>query len=404
MDVHSGYPYWLVKNGLLADYPALEQDLENEDVVIVGSGISGALVAHALCGAGFRCIMLDKRIASSGSTWASTAQVNYELDSFMHELAGWYGEPFAAAVYGASLNAVDRIKEIAAELGQPELVQPTPSLYLASDKRGAKALAKEAEMRQRHNLPVSLLDEKTIEAEYGFNRRAALYHTRAVQLDAYKFTATLLQHNAKRGLTVYTRTEVKKMQSEKDGVLLHTASGQMIKAKAVVCAPGYEAGKFLPKNTMDLNSTYALVTQPLPERDLWKGKCLIWETARPYFYMRTTADNRIMMGGEDESFHDPGRRDKLLEKKKEALLEKVAELFPHLKLEADFYWCGTFAETGDGLPNIGLYPGLEHVYFALGYGGNGTSYSTIAAEIICNQLQGRPDPRAELFRFGRKHA
>ncbi len=171
-----------------------------------------------------------------------------------------------------------------------------------------------------------------------------------------------------------------------------------------MCAPGYELKQFLPKKVMALNSTYALVTQPLPEEVLWKDKCLIWETRRPYFYLRTTADNRIMMGGEDVSFKDPVARDQLLEKKTEALLQKCNELFPTLKIAADFYWCGTFGETGDSLPTIGKYPGIDNVYFALGYGGNGTSFSVIAAEVICNLLLGKPDDRTALFSFTRKHA
>ena len=52
MNLHSGLPYWLVLNGLANDYPPLTESL-SEEVVIIGSGISGALVANELCKAGF---------------------------------------------------------------------------------------------------------------------------------------------------------------------------------------------------------------------------------------------------------------------------------------------------------------------------------------------------------------
>ena len=45
MDLKSGYPYWTVKNGLLASFPALARDIRC-DVAVVGAGITGALIAR----------------------------------------------------------------------------------------------------------------------------------------------------------------------------------------------------------------------------------------------------------------------------------------------------------------------------------------------------------------------
>jgi glycine/D-amino acid oxidase-like deaminating enzyme len=42
-----------------------------------------------------------------------------------------------------------------------------------------------------------------------------------------------------------------------------------------------------------------------------------------------------------------------------------------------------------------------HSWFALGYGGNGITYSILAAEIIRDAICGRPHPYADLFRFDR---
>jgi glycine/D-amino acid oxidase-like deaminating enzyme len=404
MDLHSGYPYWLVKNGLLADYPLLDTDLPDEEVLIIGSGISGALCAYVLCTAGFRCTIIDKRLLSSGSTWASTAQLNYEIDVSMYQLSKWYGEQYAVDVYKASLTSVHRIQEVAKQAGLDGCMEPKSSLYLASDKSGARAIEREYELRRKHGFPVALLTREELIRDFGIDKQYALYHQHALQLDAYRLTASLIRHcEEKAGLKVFTRTGVGRMESGKSSVVLETDRGHQIKARHVICATGYEAGQFLPKKQMTLHSTYALVTQPIEEGLLWKDKCLVWESMRPYFYLRTTADNRIMMGGEDEDFSDEKKRDKLLDRKRDALLKKCKKLFPHIPVEADFYWCGTFGETRDGLPLIGKYPGIDNIYFALGYGGNGTTYSMIAAEMICRELQGISDYRSALFSFGRKH-
>jgi glycine/D-amino acid oxidase-like deaminating enzyme len=46
-------------------------------------------------------------------------------------------------------------------------------------------------------------------------------------------------------------------------------------------------------------------------------------------------------------------------------------------------------------------PRYPHAYFALGYGGNGITFSVIAAEIIRDYVTGHTNPDARIFRFGR---
>lgn len=57
-------------------------------------------------------------------------------------------------------------------------------------------------------------------------------------------------------------------------------------------------------------------------------------------------------------------------------------MFPRIDLEVSYTWAGTFGETKDGLAYIGQTPEFPHAYFALGYGGNGITFSVIAAKII----------------------
>ena len=47
MNLKSGLPFSLIKNGLVANYPKLEKNIET-DVLVLGGGISGALTAHYL--------------------------------------------------------------------------------------------------------------------------------------------------------------------------------------------------------------------------------------------------------------------------------------------------------------------------------------------------------------------
>jgi glycine/D-amino acid oxidase-like deaminating enzyme len=94
-------------------------------------------------------------------------------------------------------------------------------------------------------------------------------------------------------------------------------------------------------------------------------------------------------------------RDRKLDKKCQKLLKRFTTMFPQIPLEVAYSWAGTFGETKDGLAYIGATPDFPNGYFALGYGGNGITYSLIAAEIIRDLLLDKPNRDAEIFRFDR---
>ena len=83
------------------------------------------------------------------------------------------------------------------------------------------------------------------------------------------------------------------------------------------------------------------------------------------------------------------------------LQRRFGKLFTAMPLEVAYSWGGVFAETEDGLAYIGATPEFPNGYFALGFGGNGITYSLIAAELIRDAILGRPNPDAAIFAFGR---
>lgn len=402
MDLYAGFPYWLIKNPLYNYIQELREPLTTE-VAIIGSGITGALVAHELCSHGIRCALFDKRAIGTGSSAASTAQLQYEIDEPLHRLLEKVSEKTAVTAYRASLQSISDIEAVFRKTKIDAEFERRPSLYLASDKKGCKEIRKEYAVRRKYGLPVSMVEREELQVSYGFDRLNALRNEESAQMDAYRSAVQLLQyHQKKNELQVFPYTLIERYTSGNAGYELYTAGGQVIRCKYLVIAAGYEAGKFLPKKVMNLLGTYALVTEPLRPEQLWHDQCLIWETARPYLYMRTTRDNRIMIGGEDIAFKNEKLRDALLQRKTGKLLEKFQALFPNIPVKCDMAWCGTFSSTKDGLPYIGEYPGYKNMFFALGYGGNGITFSMIAAQVIRNRLKGVKDERSEIFGFQRK--
>ena len=63
MNLRSGHPFWLLKNGLLADYPSLKQN-ESCEVAVIGGGITGALVAYYLVQEGVETVLTELAVHS----------------------------------------------------------------------------------------------------------------------------------------------------------------------------------------------------------------------------------------------------------------------------------------------------------------------------------------------------
>lgn len=403
MDLYSGLPYWIAKNPLYNYFNPLKSDFET-DVVIIGAGITGALVAHELCNAGIKCAVIDKRSITTGSSTASTALLQYEIDTPLCEMVKIIDEDLAVQAYQSCLQSITDIENVFKNIGFNPDFERVPSVFFASDKKGVKLIEREYEIRKKYKLPVTLLHEKELSDKYGFKASCALENNASAQIDAYKAATHLIDYHIKKsGLIVFTNTEVTKFSKKSKGYKLQTLNGHKINSKYVIIAAGFEAGKFLPKPVMKLTSTYALVSEPVDEKYIWHGKSLIWETKEPYIYIRTDNENRIIIGGEDEDFKDPVKRDSLLRKKVSILEKKFRKLFPNIPFKTDMAWCGTFSSTSDGLPYIGTWPRDDRMFYALGYGGNGITFSMIAAQLIKNKLNGIKDDREDIFGFGRKH-
>lgn len=404
MDLLSSHPLWPELDGPVPTFRPLARNARC-DVAVIGGGISGALVAWHLAEAGVDTIVLDRRDLAQGSTAGNTGLLLYEIDVPLHQLAARFGFESAARIYRRCSAAIGDLERIVQRLDIACGFARRPSLFVAANRAHLPRLRREFEARRRAGLAVKWWSRAKLMQESTLPYPAAIRSSVAAQVDPYRLTYGLLAAARHRGARVYPRTEVTRRRVDQHGVELHIAGGATVRARDVVLASGYEADASLSRRATALHSTFAIASQPLAAFPGWPADgALIWETRQPYLYLRTTADRRIIIGGYDEPFRDPRARDQILPAKAAALERRVRQLFPDIPFERAAAWAGTFADTTDGLPFIGRHPEVPHTWFALGYGGNGTTFSLIAAEIIREGILNRQDPDGALFGFERNAA
>lgn len=395
--LRTGRSIWEWRRAARVSHRPLTRDIET-DVLVIGAGITGAMIADSLSASGIKVAMVDKRGLGKGATTASTALVQYEIDTPLTVLTRKIGKENATRAWRRSRLAVDELAARLDELGVPD-VTVRNSLYLAGDVLDHDKLLREHDARRATGLASRYLDRKTLRADFGIARSAALLGYGNLAIDPRKTTLALLKAATEQGAKIFAPVEIADLDDKRTGVTATTQDGRKIHCRQAVYATGYELPDCVPRRGHQIISTYAIATVKQKASRLWPGQCLIWEASDPYLYLRTTSDGRVICGGEDEEFADEEKRDALLERKTKTLTRKLGRLLPALDPTVEFAWTGTFGSTPTGLPTIGKVPGLQNCWVALGYGGNGTTYSRIAADIICGAIIGRPDVDAGLYDF-----
>ena len=378
----------------------LRRDLR-VDVLVIGAGISGILAADVLSEAGFAVALVDRRGAIRGSTPASTALLQYELDTPLDTMARRIGRTRAERIWRRSKLSVDALRERAQRLGIEADVRERLSLYLSGDILDADGLRREAEARRHAGFDTTFLARREVRRIYGIPGRAALLGGGGLSADPRHLAAGFLRAALARGVRLFAPVEVTEVSPSPTRVDAATDAGPFIRARHVVFATGYELPHGTPARDHGIASTWVIVTKQ-QERRLWPGRCLIWEAASPYVYLRAGPGGSVICGGEDEEIADAEAREALTPAKVAALERRLGRLLPDIDPRAARHWSGAFGTSRSGMPSIGAVSGMSNCYAVLGYGGNGITFSMMAAQILRTTIEGGRDPDADLFSFRRR--
>ncbi|MDR9856857.1 FAD-dependent oxidoreductase [Paenibacillus sp. VCA1] len=400
MILNSGNPAWPHTMKPVPEYPALDQDLECS-FLIVGGGMSGAMLAYKLAERHSDIILIDKRKIGGGSSAANTGLLQYSNDKTLTSMIRTFGEDIGVAFYKSCERSIRQIREMCAKLPRDLEFVPRSSLYFASSEKDVEMLQEEYETLKTYGFKVDYWDRSSIEKHMPFSKAAALYTRGDAEVNPFRLVHAMVEAAALRGVRVFEHTEAVHFEYGESGVTCYTDAGN-IRANKVIFSTGYETQEIKKDKNAVINVSYAVLTQPLEDLSDWHERCLIWETARPYLYMRTTPDNRIVAGGLDEAPPAPEKREGRLLHQTEVLLNEIRNLFPgYNRLKADYAWASIFGTTHDGMPMIGTHPDYPHCYFIEAYGGNGTVCCMIAADLLADELLGQKRPELGMFSLQR---
>mgnify|MGYP002712078518 CR=1 FL=1 len=404
MKLHKGGLFW----------PANTKDVkinlhtnlsENTDVLVVGSGMSGALSAYELSKAGYKVTIIDQNRIASGSTSANTGLIQYMSDQGVKKFAEQIGEDGAIRFYNQSKAAVDDLIKINGELVKidQENFSQENSMILATEMKKVSDVKDETNMQKEIGYDVRYLNYDEL-ASYNLKAYGGLLCGPDINLNPFAFVLRLLKTVVNNyNLEIVEGVKFIKCEKESgENIVSLEIGGQEIKKsyKKLVIATGYNPPDQFKKNlkNIELYKTYVAVSQKLEEKTY--EDLLVWEVKDAYTYFKKTFDGRLMIGGFDEKSDmikekDVGKRDKDLIKGANSMLVYKYDL------DVEYSYTALFGISKDNLPYMGVDPENEDIFVICGVGGNGTVYSKIGASMVAKWIKGESLEEYETYKLGR---
>lgn len=372
------------------------------DVAIIGGGVTGALCAYFFLKQGIDCILIEDNLIGQSSTSICTSILEYEIDIDLINLSDQIGDDSAVTAFKLGRDAVFKLEKIINEFNIDCDFKITPCFYYSMNKDDISQFKSEYKARKAAGFDITYLDKETSELLYPFNIECGLLtQNAAATFNPYDFTLGLLNALQSQGLKIYENTRLTKTIDAKNYVVLETSTEYSVTANKILNCTGYAANKLFKENLSTFTRTFNIVTSPIKStKELWHQNSTIIDNSTPYYYCRTTNDNRIILGGED--IPDLDYNENKINEAYNQLEFKLQTLFPNIdEYTIDFKYNGIFADSKNSIPYIGTHEDFPNHYFCLGYGSNGVLYSTFGGEMLANLHVGKKDANMDIFRFNR---
>ena len=394
--------YWVATAGTTpADDGPITGDTD-ADVVIVGAGFTGLATALFLAREhGIRATVLEANQTAWGCTSRNGGQgQNASGRLYRSQWIERWGKATALKLDAEIRTGFETFKTLVAEVDcEPQL---GGHLYIAHRARKLAFLSNEARvMREVFGYDTHMLSAQEVKDRYvdDADSHGALHEPDGIGVHPLKLAYGYLKMARALGVKVHTSSPVTGFET-RGGVHQLKTPGGTVRARAVGFATGgYTSNQLHPSlraKIMPILSN-SIVTRPLTPAEIeatrFRTHEVITDTRTLRFYYRLLPDNRVQIGSRSAITGADASNPKHLD----LLIGGLHRKFPALKgIAIDYSWWGWVDVSHDMMPRITQPDPAQSVFYALGYGGNGVSFSAHAGKRLALRIAGRSDPAFEL--------
>lgn len=394
--------YWVASAGTPpADDGPITQDVD-VDVAIVGSGFTGLATALFLAREhGIRATVLE----ANRSVWGCTSRNGGQGQNASGRLyrSQWiarWGKATAIRLDAEIRSGFETFKSLVAEIDCDP--QPGGHLYIAHRAKKLPFLENEARvMRDVFGYDARMLTADEVRRDYVNEAEAvgALHEPDGIGVHPLKLAYGYLAKARALGAKVHPASPVVGWEL-RNGVHHLRTPGGIVRARAVGFATGgYTSNGLHPtldSRIMPILSN-SMVTRPLTAEEIaatnFRTMQIVTDTRTLRFYYRRLPDNRVQIGSRSSITGADAPHPRHMK----VLVDGLHRKFPALTgIGIDFSWWGWVDVSHDMMPRIVQPDPRQTAYYALGYGGNGVSFSAHAGRRLAERIAGKRDPAFDL--------
>jgi glycine oxidase len=348
------------------------------DVVIVGGGVIGLVIARALALRGVREICLIERAtlgteASFAAAGMLLPQVEADAEDDFFKLACRSRD-----LYPSFATALRE------ETGVDVELDTTGTLYLALDEHDHEEIERRYHWQTRAGLSVDLLnvaEARELEPCISESVFGALRFPNDIQVENRRLLSALANSVNNLGVSVLTETNVQSLMLERSRVTGVETNRGPIRCKSIVIAAGTWSG-FIQRSSV-------LPIQPV------RGQMICLESKpqltrhvlySPRGYLVPRHDGRLLAGSTSEN---AGFAKRVTAGGISSILRNTLEISPAIaSLPVVDTWAGLRPRPADGLPVLGACGEIDGLFYATGHYRNGILLAPLTAELITEAIVG----------------
>lgn len=360
---------------------------QQSDVCIIGGGYTGTSAALHLAEAGFSVTLLEANDIGWGASGRNGGQVCQGHNMGHAELTKQLGKDAADALWQASVDSVELVKELVHRL-QIDCDLTPGVLHVAYKKRHLEHIQSAVDYKQnilKYN-GVKFLSAQQVADKLGTTRYfGGEWYEEGAHLHPLNFVLGLANAAHEKGAKIYQQSRVTSYQIGRQ-CLVKTDHGQVRCRYLVFACNGYLGHLNEPaaRKIMPINN-FIIATEPLPEEIAERinpERIAVADSKFVVNYYRLSSDRRMLWGGGEN--YSPRFPKDIAGFVKKHMIETYPELD---RFNIDYAWGGTLAITLNRMPYIARQQ--DNVFVAQGYSGHGVALATYAGASIAKAIQGQ---------------
>nr|WP_245399799.1 glycine oxidase ThiO [Atopomonas sediminilitoris] len=362
------------------------------DVLVVGAGAVGLLVARELLGSGVKVSLLERQSPCREASWAGGGIVS--------PLYPWRYKP---AVTALALWSQDFYPQLADQLHAQTGIDPEVTrtgLYWLDLPNEERALAwAQLHGREMHCVSADAVRQQV--PALGRSYQRALWMPSVANVRNPRLGKALQAAlAADASFTLQEQCPIQRLEVQGGKFRgVHTAQGFIAADTVVLCAGAWTAELLKPLGL-------TLPVEPV------KGQMLLYKKPAGWLKSMVLADGRYAIPRRDghivfgSTLEYEGFDKTPTAEANQSLQASVAELLPELAQEQPVaHWAGLRPSSPDGVPFIGPVPGVEGLWLNCGHFRNGLVMAPASCRLLADLLLGREpivdpapyDPRTRLL-------